>query len=296
MFALFIIVKARKVKAKRPAGSGLLGIARDTGIALLAVALIMGALYGYTGIWPPMVVVESESMMHGDDSEVGVIDTGDLTLVKMVEKRSDIVTYLEGRKTGYKTYGNYGDVIIYRKNGRSDVPVIHRAVLWAVYNESARGYDIPEAGAYGVQTTFVIQNYTFYSPVKRVGPLEIDFHRILVTMQAEGSFPHSGFITKGDHNQIIDQAYLNDSAGRKVEPVMVEWVVGRAVGELPWFGLIKLWASKSLKSEAPPSSVRYLIVTIVLLIIIPFVLDMAASALSKRRKRRATRRQRGEDE
>ena len=49
-------------------------------------------------------------------SHLGIIDTGDLVIVKEAEK-SDIVTYLAGKKTGYKMYGDYGDVIVYYKNG-----------------------------------------------------------------------------------------------------------------------------------------------------------------------------------
>jgi hypothetical protein len=42
--------------------------ARDAGIALVLVALILVTMYAYTGLWPPLVVVESNSMMHGDDN------------------------------------------------------------------------------------------------------------------------------------------------------------------------------------------------------------------------------------
>ena len=75
--------------------------------------ILIGSMWGYTQNWPPMVVVESESMMHAEDSEVGVIDTGDLVLVKKTSGRGDITTYIEGKKRDYKTYGEYGDVIIY---------------------------------------------------------------------------------------------------------------------------------------------------------------------------------------
>ena len=94
---------------------------------LSAVAVVLAVFllaWGYTGNWPPMVVIESGSMEHDDNplypepgfTHIGAIDTGDLVLVKSAE-RDDIVTYLEGKQTGYKRYGDYGDVIIYYKNG-----------------------------------------------------------------------------------------------------------------------------------------------------------------------------------
>ena len=45
---------------------------------------------------------------------------------------------------------------------------------------------------------------------------------------------HSGFITKGDNNPECDQA------GGLSSPVKITWIIGKARGELPWFGLIKL--------------------------------------------------------
>ena len=98
--------------------------ARELGSALLVVSAVFMLTWGYTGNWPPMVVIESGSMEHDDNplypepgfTHIGVIDTGDLVLVKSAE-RSDIVTYLAGKQQGYERYGDYGDVIIYYKNG-----------------------------------------------------------------------------------------------------------------------------------------------------------------------------------
>jgi len=42
----------------------------------LIVGGLLLVLYLFSGVWPPMVVIESSSMMHGEDSQVGVIDTG----------------------------------------------------------------------------------------------------------------------------------------------------------------------------------------------------------------------------
>jgi signal peptidase len=75
------------------------------GVAVGAVALV---LYAYAGAWPPLVSVDGLSMdphMHN----------GDLVL-----KAAD-----------YQTFENYGDVLVYRPFGRTDMtPVIHRAMAW----------------------------------------------------------------------------------------------------------------------------------------------------------------------
>ncbi|MCK4366762.1 MAG: S26 family signal peptidase, partial [Thermoplasmata archaeon] len=103
---------------------------RDLGVAALIVGIILLSLFLYTGNWPPMVVVESQSMQHSDtESFVGVIDTGDLVLVQNAPSSSDIITYVEGRATGYSTYGEFGDVIIYKQGGDFQAKsIIHRAL------------------------------------------------------------------------------------------------------------------------------------------------------------------------
>ena len=108
--------------------------------------MIRGVCFLYTGNWPPVVVVESESMMHSNtESFLGVIDTGDLVLVKTIGSRDDVVTYAQGKADDYSTYSDYGDVIIYRKNGYGDVtPVIHRALVWLEYNQTSDNFDIPD--------------------------------------------------------------------------------------------------------------------------------------------------------
>lgn len=45
------------------------------------IAILIFALYAHTGSMPPLVVVESSSMIHSEDGEVGSIDAGDLVLV-----------------------------------------------------------------------------------------------------------------------------------------------------------------------------------------------------------------------
>ena len=129
--------------------------AREATLAIGLVTILLGSMWIATGSFPPMVVVESGSMMHEDEGSVGAIDPGDLVLV-MNPNRVEIVTYVEATQEGndnfgYETHGMAGDVIIYRKNGGSDTPVIHRALLKAVANSSG-GWDVPGTSLVNVDT------------------------------------------------------------------------------------------------------------------------------------------------
>ena len=68
---------------------------REAFLAIGLVLLILGSLWIATGQFPPMVVVESGSMMHDtEDGSLGAIDPGDLVLV-MNPDRVEIRTFVE---------------------------------------------------------------------------------------------------------------------------------------------------------------------------------------------------------
>ena len=128
---------------------------REVFLAGGLVSLLLGAMFLSTGTFPPMVVVESGSMMHDEDGKIGVIDPGDLVLV-INPARKNVVTYVEATDTnddnfGYKSHGMYGDVIVFSKNGGTDTPVIHRALLKAVHNDTG-GWDVPGTTLRGVSS------------------------------------------------------------------------------------------------------------------------------------------------
>ncbi len=78
------------------------GLARDLLVAAIIVVVFLAAIYLYAGVWPPLVVVESSSMQHSNqESFLGVIDTGDMVFQQAAPTRADVVTYLEGRASGY---------------------------------------------------------------------------------------------------------------------------------------------------------------------------------------------------
>jgi signal peptidase I len=97
------------------------------------IGILVLGLWAHTGSMPPLVVVESSSMIHDIDGEIGSIDAGDLILVKDSSFES-IVTFAEASDSsdssyGYDMHGMAGDVIIYQKNGDPGTPIIHRAIL-----------------------------------------------------------------------------------------------------------------------------------------------------------------------
>ncbi|MCI4367628.1 MAG: S26 family signal peptidase, partial [Thermoplasmata archaeon] len=99
-------------------------------VALMIIVVLLVSLFAYTSNWPPVYVVESQSMQHGYTDQLGLINTGDLVLARQVPT-SSIVPYIVGVQTGYSTYGEFGDVILYDPYGHTDVsPIIHRALLY----------------------------------------------------------------------------------------------------------------------------------------------------------------------
>ena len=114
-------------------------LAREMLLAVAMIGLLIFGLYAHTGSMPPLVVVESSSMVHDIDGEVGSIDAGDLVLVHNRDFQS-VVTFAEATDPqnsnfGYEQHGLEGDVIIYKKNGENGTPIIHRAIMEVVPNQ-----------------------------------------------------------------------------------------------------------------------------------------------------------------
>src|SRR5207244_6109070 len=56
--------------------------------------------------------------------------------------RNSVITYIEGRANGYSTYGDYGDVIIFRRAGTA-TPIIHRAIMYVNLHANLTA-DVPD--------------------------------------------------------------------------------------------------------------------------------------------------------
>ncbi|MEA5038147.1 hypothetical protein SDC9_23829 [bioreactor metagenome] len=101
-----------------------LNFIRDILIVLIIVAAIGGGLFAVSGTWPALVAVESDSMVPN-------LNVNDLVFVVEENRYGGYLTAVEAQETGKISFGEYGDVIIYRPNGVTGVtPIIHRAITW----------------------------------------------------------------------------------------------------------------------------------------------------------------------
>jgi signal peptidase len=186
----------------------------DVGSSALAVLLVGFFLFTVSGVWPPMVAVESASMTPN-------METGDLVFVMEEDRFPDgaaqgdtgVVTAREGAETGYSTFDEPGDVIVFEPDGNDRrTPIIHRAMFWV--EEGERWYDRADKGAVGSASNC----------------------EELTNCPA----PTDGFITKGDANPTYDQVGANPHS----DPVKPEWVVGTAEVRVPKLGCIRLPAER----------------------------------------------------
>jgi hypothetical protein len=130
-------------------------------------------------------------------------------------------------------------------------------MCWVDYNE--------EYGTYTVEGYDVINQTSITIP-------ELGLNKYVVTRN-----PHSGYITKGDNpvtNDRADQA----PGGICSEPIKLEWVSGKARGELPWIGTLNLLfndiiGSKNTIGNVQTDCISCLILLLEFLIFIPISLD-----------------------
>jgi signal peptidase len=216
---------------------------------LWVVAVVAGIallLFLVSGTWPAVVTVESESM-------VPHMNVGDLVFVVSADRYGELQTWEHAKETGYKKFGDYGDVLIYEPNGAQGSlipglgggvhPIIHRAMDEVSGGESIPVYYYPYSKisspevylpATIIDNKLVLGNGT----IVETAPLEWGY-RLNVT--STGVASNSGFITKGDNNDYSDQgSYLNRNDIGVIQPVKPEWVVGKALFAIPLLGYIPL--------------------------------------------------------
>jgi signal peptidase I len=121
-------------------------LARDLLWVIGVVGGIALLLFLICGTWPAVVTIESESM-------VPHMNVGDLVVVVQKDRFGDLQTWDDGKKSGYQKFGDYGDVIIYRPNGITDIwasigllpfskqhPIIHRAMTYTGAGDPVPSY------------------------------------------------------------------------------------------------------------------------------------------------------------
>ena len=190
-----------------------------------------------------------------------------MVLLVKVNEMNDVLTRgneFGGEKAkglgGFQSYGDYGDVIIYKKYGKTDEDqIIHRAICWIEVNDD-NTYSVSEYGIYDANSI-------------NIEDLGLNNYRP----------SHSGFITQGDNpitNDRCDQA-----GGICSEPIKPDWITGKARFELPWIGTINLlfndiisgsfWNKNEITVyNVPSDSIICLIILILIIISIPIILDI----------------------
>ncbi|MBU0496430.1 MAG: S26 family signal peptidase [Candidatus Thermoplasmatota archaeon] len=244
-----------------------ISLLRDIIVALLAVLLVLMILWTYTGQWfaAPMVAIESGSMEHNEEpfGRYGTINAGDMVLVVNVNTYADLIVH-GGDFGGAQAigdpnnfyYGDWGDVVIYKPLGRDDVSqIIHRLMCWV------------EVNSQGGQTTYTIQEYGIINDTSISIPE-------LGLRNSKPSWTHSGYLTKGDNNNVIDQ--ISDICP---QPVKLGWISGKARLEIPWLGTINLLFEDLLNGKNTVQNVHQdclisLAIFIAILVSIPIILDL----------------------
>ena len=188
---------------------------RDVATSVGAVLLVGLLLFAVSGIWPPMVAIESSSMEPN-------MERGDLVFV-MSEDRfvPDAAPTHDGDSTGvvpadraaaagHAEFNRPGDVIVYKRDGSErETPVIHRAKLWVGAGEN--WYERADPDAVGNAENCQALRYC--------------------------PAPHAGFITKGDNDGTNGQY---DQVSGLSAPVKPTWIIGTAEFRVPYLGQIRL--------------------------------------------------------
>ncbi|AGI47017.1 Signal peptidase I [Thermoplasmatales archaeon BRNA1] len=212
-----------------------------TVIVIAVIASLIGAgylaIHSMSGVSPPFTVVESQSMQHSRESEIGIIDTGDLILVKSPSKTS-ITSYVEGYADDYSKFGEYGDVIIYKRDNRN--PVIHRAIVWLDYDDSIGKWSAPSLAGYS-NDLWVSNNGNDYSDLAGTFTFTLKYkagYEKTVSIDIDTLQKKSGYLTMGDNpeNNYFDQRSI--VPGRLIS---VDGIRSVAWKEIPWLGSLKLY-------------------------------------------------------
>ncbi|PYB68843.1 S26 family signal peptidase [Thermoplasma sp. Kam2015] len=239
---------------------------------IIGVVIFLTSVTIYSGIWPPVDTIASESMTHSDYWTYGTMNVGDIVFVKRVSSvPGPVITYVVGRQTGFSTYGEYGNVILY-KNPEGQT-IIHRAMFYLSWADG-----MPVVQGFHNQSWMKVTK--MYILIYDVG----FSHRNLV-VYLRGMVNESGFITVGDFNLAYRGIYnsslnayeaADQNVGITNAPVNSSNIIGMAFWDIPWFGLIKLNILKAYgqwpySNEVAKNSYDYLFASIIIIAALIFL-------------------------
>lgn len=266
------------------------------GVILSVFVLVIGSIYVYSGVSPPFSTINSGSMQHSsNESHIGTIDTGDMVIVQSADKHG-ITTYVDGAKSGYSMFGEYGDVIIYRTETKN---IIHRAMLelelvnkydnkqvWHI--PSLIGYEKWSIKQYGNEKKYDEEVWNPSSGELTVEQgmeftlLDVGYEYVEVSIEIWNlgiaqDIGYSGYLTKGDNaqtNRNFDQCSLKMMMNKLVQDEDIKSV---AVFEIPWIGSLKLYMNNTNVGQIPSNSITSLIMFFVVVIILIIVLNIVVN-------------------
>jgi signal peptidase len=214
------------------AEEGGLALLREVLSSVVLVLLVAGLLFAVSGVWPPMVAVKSGSMNpHMYKGDLVFVTEEHRFAGQAAVEGTGVVPRQVGRETGYRKFGEAGDVIVYRPNNntRKD-PIIHRARFYVEAGEN--WYD--RANQAHVDAS----------------ACEVDEAPATDTGLQNCPAPNAGFITKGDNPETNEQY---DQAQGMSRPVKPGWIEAKAMVRIPALGWIRL-AWSNLQAGIPPAT------------------------------------------
>jgi hypothetical protein len=182
-------------------------------------------------------------------------------------------------------------VLVYRPGGDTTrTPIIHRALFWVQVNGDG-SYSIPSLHKPGQNHDHIAsldtpQVKALTGNCDPTGAFQMAAHAYGV----DGS----GFVTRGDNNNIADQC-------SGLGPARMAWILGKARGEVPWIGLVNLlWGDftsgcnpECNYANAGGDSKVMFFVVVAVLIATPWVIELV---LRRRRRRQDERGDDGDDD
>lgn len=266
-------------------------------ISVAVLAIVFGGGYGalvlYTGSTLPFSSVVSESMQHDNyGSQLGTIDTGDIVVVRDPDK-TDIYSYVEGLENGYQSFGSYGSVIIYNRDGQN--PVIHRAILWLEYNGDGT-WSAPDLENLEEGSWYYVYTVTDAAgnEMRMYGHDPYSIHGMLCFTDLDGKTPYidldalavksSGYLTMGDNP--ITNPNFDQQSGIVNHLIAYEDIKSVPIMEIPWMGCLKLLMNGSSSLSHVPNSLPSLLMGIVLVFSVLIILDLLTVLRYNRRNER----------
>ena len=233
-------------------------------ILVMAVMYFVMPLLGFS-----YSVIMSSSLQHDNDqSQIGILDTGDITMTVSPDS-IEIQSYYKARSTGYMSFGDYGDIITYDR-GSSGNPVIHRAIIWLEYNDN------------GTWTSTELADYTneWYCPgcqyynlrgILTFTDLTQSHKNVSINLDTLGR--ESGYLTLGD-NPDTNKSF--DQGGLISHPVTEKEILSVAKYEIPWLGVVKVYMTPDKRQylDHVPNSIYSMIMLYSMIALLIYCCDV----------------------